>query len=150
MELPLAKDKHSAPYTRRVRFVQLGPDTITYAPKFNIFTRPTAVHSATSITIYKSMAGAQVFPGILTQKGFKEHCANFMGKDILHQPSEPKKTMQKTDMYWQEQVQEVQMGWAPVNTTKLHNALRKSGKNGTFVHDMQRKREGRYAEIQTP
>ena len=91
-----------------------------------------------------------MFPGILTQKGFKEHCANFMGEDILHLPSEPKKTMHKTDMYWKDQMQEVQMGWAHVNTTNLHNAFRKSSKNDAFVNDMQGKREGRYAEIKLP
>ena len=34
----------------------------------------------------------------------------------MHTPIEPTKTMHKTDVTWQEQIQEAQMGWASVQT----------------------------------
>ena len=68
----------------------------------------------------------------------------------MHAPIEPNKTMHKTDMTWQEQAQEVQMGWASVQSPKLLSTLRKSSKKCTFLSDMVGKREGKYAEIKLP
>ena len=42
------------------------------------------------------------------------------------------------------------MSWAYLQSAKLHTALCKSWKNGTFLYDMQGKRLGKYAEIKLP
>ena len=71
IELPSARDKNAAPYQRRALLVQLGQDTVVYAPKYNTSMRPTPMYTPTSVVVYKSMASAQVFPGIINQKASK-------------------------------------------------------------------------------
>ena len=150
VEMPLAKNEKAAPVQRRVLMVQLGKEDVSHKPNYARVARPVQAFATTSISVYKNMTGAQTFPSITTPKGYKEHCMSHIGKDVLYCANAPVKTIHKTDMLWQDQVQEVQMGWAHIITAKLTCALRKSGKNGTFINDLQGRREGKYFEIKLP
>ena len=66
--------------------------------------------------------------------GYEEHIRAFLGKELLYPNVTPVKTLHKHDMQWKDEPQEVQLGWSHVHSAKLEEALKRSGRNGTFFY----------------
>ena len=111
----------------------MGDDDIIYMPKISNVAPPTAKYSSLSTRIYKTF-NAAFFPQVTTTKGYEEHIRSFLGKELLYANVTPAKTLHKHDMQWKNEPQEVQLGWAHVQTAKLEAALQRSGQKGTFFY----------------